>query len=206
MPSSVKFRLEDLPPHLRLQAESQLTRERAAALKSPPKRAPAKHPIRLPKTRTPNGTESRWTKDHPAPWQYEALTFRCPSGKYTPDWILFEPSGTVTCVEVKGAYRFGSQSGATAKFKECVALYPAVRWIWAKWNGNRWECESAGGEAHTPLQSPVRPADTPHVRPRPPAPVRDPVVVRNAGAIRYALNEVRQSAQRLDFILANSGV
>ena len=164
MSHSVKFRLDDLPPHLRSQAERQIAADNARRLKSPLRKPPEKHPIRIPKKRTPNATEARWVKDHPGEWHYEALSFKCPSGKYTPDWVRFDTDG-ITAVEVKGSYRFGSQSGATAKFKECVELYPQVRWIWARWNGKRWECESAGGEkAHT-AETPESPADSPHVRP-----------------------------------------
>ena len=163
MKRSVNFRLEDLPPHLRSQAERQIAADNARRLKSPLRKPTEKHPIRIPKKRTPNGTEERWVKDHPGDWHYEALSFACPSGKYTPDWIQFEAHGIVA-VEVKGSYRFGSQSGAAAKFKECAALYPQVHWIWAKWNGNRWGCEEAGRESIR-TEAPGRPADSPHVRP-----------------------------------------
>ena len=162
MRRSVNFRLEDLPPHLRSQAERQIAADNARRLKSPIRKPPEKHPIRIPRKRTPNSTEARWVKDHPGEWHYEALSFKCPSGKYTPDWILFDEDG-ITAVEVKGSYRFGSQSGAAAKFKECADLYPQVLWTWAKWEGSNWVCESAGGEkAHT---DPVTPGDSPHVRP-----------------------------------------
>lgn len=162
MSHSVKFRLEDLPPHLRSQAERQIAADNARRLKSPLRKPPEKHPIRIPKKRTPNATELRWVKDHPGRWDYEALSFKCPSGKYTPDWILFGEDG-ITAVEVKGSYRFGSQSGAAAKFKECAALYPQVHWVWAKWNGKKWECEECGGESTR--QAHESPGDSPHVRP-----------------------------------------
>lgn len=165
MRHSVKFRLEDLPPHLRSQAERQIAADNARRLKSPPSPAPKKHPIRLPKVRFPNDTEARWPAEHPGHWLYEALTFACPSGKYTPDWIRFDESG-ITAVEVKGSYRFGSQSGAAAKFKECAALYPTIRWIWAKWTGKRWECESAGAVRphNPPPEAPATAPDYPRMR------------------------------------------
>ena len=162
MKRSVNFRLEDLPPHLRSQAERQIAADNARRLKSPLRKPPEKHPIRIPRKRTPNSTEARWVKDHPGEWHYEALSFKCPSGKYTPDWILFDEDG-ITAVEVKGSYRFGSQSGAAAKFKECAALYPQVNWIWAKWNGKRWECEDTGRTITR--QAPDGPGESPHVRP-----------------------------------------
>lgn len=152
MPSNVKFKLSDLPPHLRQQAERQLAASLMPRIKSPqnqPAKKPAASPIRLPKARTPNRTEARFAADHPltdgGAWRYEALSFRCPSGRYTPDWISFAPGGRITAVEVKGAYRFGSQSAAAAKFKECAALYPSVRWVWAKWTGKAWQL----AETHT---------------------------------------------------------
>lgn len=152
--ASVKFKLSDLPPHLRQQAERQLAASPLPRVKTAPKPpetetadAPRASPIRLPKERTPNRTEARFAADHPLPdggrWQYEALSFRCPSGRYTPDWVSFSPDGTLTAVEVKGAYRFASQAAAAAKFKECAALYPAVRWLWAKWTGRDWR--TSGG-------------------------------------------------------------
>lgn len=147
MTASVKFRLSDLPPHLRQQAERQISASLMPRVKTtpnpPPAKTPAASPIRLPKARTPNRTEARFAADHPLPdgsqWLYEALSFRCPSGRYTPDWVSFSPDGTLTAVEVKGAYRFASQAAAAAKFKECAALYPAVRWLWAKWDGKNWQ-------------------------------------------------------------------
>ena len=163
MSHSVKFRLEDLPPHLRSQAERQIAADNARRLKSPLRKPPEKHPIRIPKKRTPNATELRYVKDHPGSWLYEALSFRCPSGRYTPDWVMIG-YGFIECVEVKGQYRFGSQSGATAKFKECAALYPQVLWTWAKWEGSNWVCESAGGESIR-TETPDRPGESPHVRP-----------------------------------------
>ena len=161
MKRSVNFRLEDLPPHLRSQAERQIAADNARRLKSPLRKPPEKHPIRIPKKRTPNATEARWLIGNPGDWHYEALSFACPSGRYTPDWVRFDTDG-ITAVEVKGSYRFGSQSGAAAKFKECAALYPQVHWVWAKWNGKKWECEECGGESTR--QAPDGPGESPHVR------------------------------------------
>ena len=164
MKRSVNFRLEDLPPHLRSQAERQIAADNARRLKSPLRKPPEKHPIRIPKKRTPNATEARWVKDHPGEWHYEALSFACPSGRYTPDWIFFYGTG-ITAVEIKGSYRFGSQSGAAAKFKECAALYPQVHWVWAKWDGKKWECEECGGVEPPAHTAPDSPGESPHVRP-----------------------------------------
>lgn len=173
MASTVKFRLSDLPPRLRLQAERQIAASLAPRVKPPPETPPKKaaaRPIRLPKARTPNRTEARFAADHPLPdgaaWLYEALSFRCPSGRYTPDWVAFAQGGGMTAVEVKGAYRLGSQAAAAAKFKECAALYPSVRWVWAKWTGRGWDCAEAAPPPDGEGRKRACAADVPHARAR----------------------------------------
>lgn len=134
-----------------MQAERQLSNFRNPRIKTPPKPLPKKPPIRIPKPKSPNKTEARFVADHPGTkWLYEALSFQCPSGRYTPDWIGFSANGAITAVEVKGNFAFASQPAAAAKFKECLALYPAVRWVWAKWTGREWLCSAtAAGEPRT---------------------------------------------------------
>lgn len=145
MPSTVKFKLSDLPPHLRMQAERQLAASSNPRLKPQPPKPSA--PIRLPKPRTPNKTELRYVTDHNCVGPlYEALSFKVPSGRYTPDWVEFRKDGSIVCVEVKGGHAFGSQAAASAKFKEAVATYPAVTWIWAKWDGKTWHVVSSAPE------------------------------------------------------------
>lgn len=140
MGHSVKFKISDLPPHMQQQAMRQIMTARDPrgkyALPPPSRKQP---PIRVPKPPTPNRTESRWLADHPG-GLYEALTFRVPSGKYTPDFIHFRPDGRIVAVEVKGGYALRSQAAASAKFKEAVAAYPTVTWVWAKWDGTAWSC------------------------------------------------------------------
>jgi len=144
MSQNVNFKLTALPPHLRMQAERQLSNERNPKHKitlqvSSGKRV--KSPIRVPKKRVPNQTEARYEADHfPGKGLYEAFSFKCPSGHYTPDWIHFTPSGRIVAVEVKGSFAFGSQAAASAKFKECVALYPEITWIWARYDKGVWQC------------------------------------------------------------------
>ena len=137
------MKLSDLPPHLREQAERQLAPSRpspAAPSRPSPSVAakPKRPPLRLPAPRVPNATESRFNADFlDGRGSYEGLSFRVPSGRYTPDWILHTPSGLVA-VEVKGAYKFGSQSAASAKFKEAVAAHPSVTFVWAQWKNGSW--------------------------------------------------------------------
>ncbi|MBQ3340930.1 MAG: hypothetical protein IJG84_03470 [Kiritimatiellae bacterium] len=135
----VKFKLSELPPHLRMQAERQIATSINPRLKAQPKPQPPP-PIRVPKQRTPNKTEARYDADHGGGGLYEALSFKVPSGRYTPDWTYFNPDGSIRCVEVKGGHAFGSQAASAAKFKEAVSAYPAVEWVWAKWDGKCWQC------------------------------------------------------------------
>lgn len=137
--SHMRFRLSDLPPHLKMQAERQIVSSFSPKAKNAKPPAP---PIRIPKARTPNRTEARYAEEFGTDGMYEALSFKVPSGRYTPDWVYFQPDGSLRCVEVKGAHAFGSQAAASAKFKEAVAAYPAVTWIWAKWDGRCWNCSN----------------------------------------------------------------
>ena len=163
------MRLSDLPPNLRVQAERQLY----APAKTPPAAAPreARHrpPVRVPAPRVPNRTESRFNDERlGGRGIYEGITFNVPSGKYTPDWVYYGMS-SVICVEVKGSYRLGSQSGASAKFKEAVALHPGITFVWAKLaKDGTWHCEtipprprppavpddSSRAPVHTPTRDP----------------------------------------------------
>lgn len=128
------MRLADLPPHLRVQAERQLAG--GAPVRSDPEPAKPKMkspPVRIPSLRVPNATEARYNAERlGGAGLYEALVLRVPSGRYTPDWVWFGPDGGIVCVEVKGSYRLGSQSGASAKFKEAVDRFPGIAFVWAK--------------------------------------------------------------------------
>ena len=165
MASNVNFKLSDLPYSLRIQAERQLAESPKADKSAPPPPPPAKRgaqpPIRLPKRHQPNATETRFNNERlNGKGLFEAITFNVPSGKYTPDWVYYGPS-SVVCVEVKGSYKFGSQSGASAKFKEAVAMNPGITFIWAKWENGEWICKTIPPRTASP-DSPSR------------APVRDP--------------------------------
>lgn len=144
-----------------MQAERQLMTARNPRLKPTPQRAPS--PIRVPQKRQPNQTEARYNADKlDGNGIYEAITVRVPSGKYTPDWLYFAPDGTIHLIEVKGAFKYGSQSGASAKFKEAVERYPGFVWTWAKWADGVWQ------EWTSPVpRAPESPTDNPtHTRAR----------------------------------------
>lgn len=127
------MKLSDLPPHLRIQAERQLApNHKEPPTTTAPRAARHRPPVRVPVPRIPNRTESRYNIERLGGMGlYEGITFNVPSGRYTPDWVYFAHGQTI-CVEVKGAYRLGSQSGAAAKFKEAVTLFPGVTFVWAK--------------------------------------------------------------------------
>lgn len=89
---------------------------------------------------TPNKTEAEYNdKFLGGKGRYEAVTLHLPGGNYTPDWMTDE-NGVLTLTEVKGAFRFGSQSRAILAFKEAAALYPFWRFVWAtKKKGGVWD-------------------------------------------------------------------
>lgn len=94
-------------------------------------------PIRVAKPRTPNHTEEKFNTDVLlGRGVYEGVTFNCPGGKYTPDWVEFSPNGKMECFEIKGAHAFNSQGRASYAFKDCVSRYPLVGFYWAKLEKN----------------------------------------------------------------------
>lgn len=109
----------------------------------------AKPQIRIPKTPEPNKTEKAWMEylshqfsgsmtEAKSIVMYEPLTFRLPSGtKYTPDVVVFHPSGKKDCWEVKGAHIHNQRS--IHAFKEAMAAFPCFRWGFAqKTKKNGW--------------------------------------------------------------------
>lgn len=158
------MRLSDLPPHLRIQAERQLSATAKTPTATAPREARHRPPVRVPVPRTPNSTELRYNIERLGGMGlYEGITFHVPSGRYTPDWVYFAHGQTV-CIEVKGSYRLGSQSGASAKFKEAVALFPGITFVWAKLEKDgTWNVETI--PPRTPLAALACPS---------PAPVRAP--------------------------------
>ena len=159
------MKLSDLPPHMRIQAERQLApNHKEPPTTTAPRAARHRPPVRVPVPRTPNLTESRYNIERLGGMGlYEGITFNVPSGRYTPDWVYFAHGQTI-CVEVKGSYQLGSQSGASAKFKEAVALFPGVTFVWAKLEKDgTWNVETI--PPRPPLAPPVCAS---------PAPVRTP--------------------------------
>ena len=91
--------------------------------------------------KTPNKTEAEYRRLFIAPrladgvftgcW-FEGLSFRMANGhRYTPDWVCTYPDGRLVCIEVKGAYRFGSHQRARLAFDQARIEWPGVAWIWA---------------------------------------------------------------------------
>ncbi len=74
--------------------------------------------------------------------RFEPVSLRLPGGgRYTPDFMTIE-DGTVTFHEVKGSYRLGSQGRAYTAFHDAAAYYPMWRFVWAHWDGKRWDCST----------------------------------------------------------------
>ncbi len=150
------LRLDDLPDALRRQICQEQARPRPTAADPVPGRAlippAAPKPPRArqgPKTaKGPNKTELRYLRDVIQPLgevgRYEALTFRMANGhRYTPDWVYADQTtGRLTCVEVKGAYRFGSHQRARLAFDQARTEWPGITWIWAIWTGKEWRNET----------------------------------------------------------------
>jgi hypothetical protein len=140
------LKLEDLNPELRRRVEASLARL------NPPKPTPAPAPQAAPMVRTPgrqpNKTESLFNRVHlSGAGKYEAVTFRLPGGsRYTPDWVVWSTLGKMTCYEVKGAFRFGSQGRAAAAFRECVAAFPDVDFVWAMFKNREWQIQRFNSE------------------------------------------------------------
>jgi hypothetical protein len=118
-------------------------KERHGALEPAP--APKPSPIRIPRSRTPNATEQRWLDERgfqlwpDCYFRYEALSFRLESGAgYCPDWTGWRAGELVACVEVKGGWDHGSHSRSALAWKTAASEWPAVAWIWARWDGREW--------------------------------------------------------------------
>ena len=53
----------------------------------------------------------------------------------------------MVCHEVKGAYRMHSQGRAATAFRECVAAFPAVTFVWAVLDAGQWSVQQFSGAA-----------------------------------------------------------
>ncbi len=145
---TVRFRLEDCPPALRARIEAQLAREAAGKPEPEPPAAPARELVRQTRARQPNKTEAAYNRAHlGGRGLYEAVTFRLPGGsRYTPDWITFDSDGRMTAHEIKGSYRHHSQGRAATAFREAVAAFPHVTFIWACRRGGEWLIQTCKAE------------------------------------------------------------
>ena len=149
------MRLEDLPLHLRIQAERQLDpspraqKPASPAPQSTPPPSGSFHPYspRSPVSPplidhhgNPNKTEQDYNLKHlNGQGRFEPLILRLPGGNYTPDWMTIE-DGIVTLHECKGSYRFDSQSRAILAFKSAAAMFPFWRFVWAtKTKSGKWD-------------------------------------------------------------------
>ena len=93
---------------------------------------------------TPNKTEAEYNaKILGGAGRFEPVTLRMPGGNYTPDWMTVD-DGVVTFHEVKGSYRFGSESRAVLGFRTAAAMFPFFRFVWAKkQKGGQWTIKRA---------------------------------------------------------------
>ena len=160
------FRLQDLPEHLRVQAEAQLAPRPKRGGGSPcvspnppirqsvnPSIGQSVNPPILvpyspsasvsPPARLDRGSPNKTELDYNISvlhglGRFEPVVFRLPGGNYTPDWMTID-DGIPTFHEVKGSYRFGSESRAHLAFLSAAAAFPFFRFVWAqKQKGGKW--------------------------------------------------------------------
>lgn len=146
----MRWRMDDLPPHLKAQVLRQFDERVAHNAQKPPstasqgKRHPSNHVKvkKAPKGKfdgsadshraTPNRTEAEYNRDVLCgKGVYEPIVLRLAGGNYTPDWMTVE-NGQVTFHECKGAFRFPSESRAVLAFRTAAAQFPCFRFIWAQ--------------------------------------------------------------------------
>ena len=149
------MKLEDMSPALKARVEEALARQSVRAAQDGPQAKGAERVTRECRAGTigPNKTETEYNRLYlHGKGIYEALTLRLPGGsRYTPDWVLIGAVGAVELHEVKGSYRFGSHGRAATAFREAVAAFPCVAFVWAvrgkggAWSVRRHVAGSAGG-------------------------------------------------------------
>jgi hypothetical protein len=100
----------------------------------------------------PNGNETRFRRlclvGAGGEVEYEARHFiltKVHKRRYTPDFRL-EVGGQVVWIEVKDAYRLGSEGRAHLAFELAAERYSAAEgaFVWAKWNRSKraYQCEA----------------------------------------------------------------
>lgn len=92
-----------------------------------------------------NKTETRYIQDWLAPmraagaiaqYDFEAIRLRlAPRTTYTPDFAVWLPDGRLELHEIKGGF---AREDAMVKLKVAARLYPAVRFVLARWRRGEW--------------------------------------------------------------------
>ena len=120
---------KDYPPNIRPRNTNAAPVERETSAIS----KKSNNLIRIPAKRQPNKTEAAYNAAHLAGFgMYEAITLRLPGGsRYTPDFVTWDSEGRMTCHEVKGSYKLHSHGRAAAAFREAVAAFPFISFVWA---------------------------------------------------------------------------
>lgn len=139
-----RWRLSDLPPHMREQAARQLAapvQKQAQAVQAPRSTSPIRPcaDARRQGHRT-SRTEERF-RDRFAPsngWEvimYEPCSLWVSGGfRYTPDYLVRLPDGHLAFVETKGSFRLQSHSRARLAFADASTRTPGFLFVWAKEN------------------------------------------------------------------------
>lgn len=144
----MRFKIEDLPPHMQVQVRAQLALETKTVQPVQPTAQPERT-ARPAGPAGPNKTEAAYRREvldtNPAISRvsFEPMTFHLANGhRYTPDWG-FISNGRLHLVEVKGAYRLGSYQRARLAFDQAAVEWPDFVWIWAERNGGTWKTSTS---------------------------------------------------------------
>jgi len=63
--------------------------------------------------------------------------------RYIPDYVVFEGGMPVEIHEVKGSYALSSKQRSRLAFDQCRReFFPHIQWVWATWNGERYDTET----------------------------------------------------------------
>ena len=153
--SRKQITVDDLSGWARKQVEEKLCLQRAGCVPKAvdvqdvmPAPEGKKAAIRVAR-REPNKTELEYNRLYlRGAGKFEAVALRLPGGsRYTPDWETVGADGRVTLHEVKGSYKFHSQSGAAMRFRECVAAFPEFNFAWAVRNEDgTWSVQETRGD------------------------------------------------------------
>jgi hypothetical protein len=120
----MRYTIEQLPPHLRAQAEAQMSTPRPTPETDI---KPSKKPAKRKKINRGqmSKTEERFAREfHLLGLYYEPLSLRLPGGgRYTPDFASIDRDQRITLYEVKGSYRLHSHGRAHLAFRVAAATY-----------------------------------------------------------------------------------